>query len=980
MAGNNTVDREHDWVVLECRDPIFSDHSSETAAEIFISVADISSWNLPFILTHQIVKVKINRTRLIEHSSYFQSLLCGSFSESSMLCISIQWNRDTFLHILRFIHGCHTEVTISTFLPICHAALYFGLERLVSECRDWFSDILVMEGLSSQVKLDDLIHFWKFGLEHAIDWISGLCISFVARNFMWACSCDTFVDLPYGFLATCVKHPNLTVDSERHLCEALLAWLHANMEPHGQTSSADSAEDGGSDKAKQMIMITHDWTSILDEVHANLLPLWFLMGKSRSHYFSEIAKQGIAASMTLLNKLSEDLNLIVDASDWRCMKIRMTKYSKKLDLSGCSQITSSVLLLSILHQTTSVSPLLLESIGQKSMDLECPRWLLGLSTLSFEGMVEVDVSKCSRLHLGAAMECFRKSFPFLRTVRMAYFLDFETKKLCQLIENYSSVCEVDLTVDFSPLTFPNVSVLFSESVNRPALKRYFDMSPCSGRSPIVSNLTKLTLEGRSDFSDLVFNHIAEFCVSLSFLNIRGCVSVSDSGIANLILRCRNLHSIIATDTAFGRNSASALCSRDLDSGFSKLEMDNKHIKLPDLYLQVLHIGGCTGVSEASLCEILSRGRMLKSLCLRNTFLVDHALFRFPGSSLEILDVSNTMISRDALSHMLNKNPGLRCLEAKGCNNLCPNQMKEVESSLPFSPHGKLFRVLGQDCKLEELSVGWGFSFFSLNSTGSGLRFLKAVNLGLGGSLGPEGLTLLCALCPLLESVTILFQVISDTSIMNLLGTLRNLQALSICYCIGDVSPLCLNHSVPNLRKLNLERVTPWMTNDDLTLLVQNFANLVELSLVGCMHLGVDSQQIISSGWPGLVSLHLEDCGAVTAEGTSFLFGCKALEHLLLRHNGPGIKKSFILDAASRLPMLRSISLDWCDAGEGDFDLPHFADKYSLSNVKISRCKLRKCTLDFYHVGAQKRPVHKETLVLVWNSSSLQRTVVKERIA
>uniref|UniRef100_A0A803MQI4 Uncharacterized protein n=1 Tax=Chenopodium quinoa TaxID=63459 RepID=A0A803MQI4_CHEQI len=56
--------------------------------------------------------------------------------------------------------------------------------------------------------------------------------------------------------------------------------------------------------------------------------------------------------------------------------------------------------------------------------------------------------------------------------------------------------------------------------------------------------------------------------------------------------------------------------------------------------------------------------------------------------------------------------------------------------------------------------------------------------------------------------------------------------------------------------------------------------------------------------------------------------------------GPGMKKSFILDAASRLPMLRSISLDLCDAGEGDFDLPHFAGKYSLSNVKISRCKLQ----------------------------------------
>ncbi|KAL2933655.1 BTB/POZ domain-containing protein FBL11 [Bienertia sinuspersici] len=203
---------------------------------------------------------------------------------------------------------------------------------------------------------------------------------------------------------------------------------------------------------------------------------------------------------------------------------------------------------------------------------------------------------------------------------------------------------------------------------------------------------------------------------------------------------------------------------------------------------------------------------------------------------------------------------------------------------------------------------------------------------------------------------ILIRVICDSFIMNLLGTLRNLQALSICYCIGDVSPLSLKHNVPNLRKLKLERVTPWLTNDNLALLTQNFANLVELSLVGCTRLDEDSQQIISSGWPGLISLDLEDCGAVTAKGTSLLFNCKALEDLLLRHNGPGIQKNFILHAASR-----------------------FGDKYALSHVKISRCKLRKCTLDFQCVEAQKRPVHKETLVLVWNSTSLQRTVVKDRI-
>lgn len=163
-------------------------------------------------------------------------------------------------------------------------------------------------------------------------------------------------------------------------------------------------------------------------------------------------------------------------------------------------MTSSVLLLSLLHETSSVGPLLLEGIGRRSIDLECPKWLSVLPTLSFKRMVEVDISKCPLLHLGAAMECFRKSFPFLRTVKMAYFLDFETKRLHQLIENNSSVYEVDLTVDVSPLIPSNISVLYSGCLSRPGLKKYFDMSSCCGRGPTVSNITKLTLEGRSDFS------------------------------------------------------------------------------------------------------------------------------------------------------------------------------------------------------------------------------------------------------------------------------------------------------------------------------------------------------------------------------------------------------------------------------------------------------------------------------------------------
>lgn len=77
------------------------------------------------------------------------------------------------------------------------------------------------------------------------------------------------------------------------------------------------------------------------------------------------------------------------------------------------------------------------------------------------------------------------------------------------------------------------------------------------------------------------------------------------------------------------------------------------------------------------------------------------------------------------------------------------------------------------------------------------------------------------------------QVMSDSIIINILESLRRLQVLAICHCLGDLSISSFKLPLPNLRKLKLERVTPWMTNNDLVILTQNCSELVELSLVGC---------------------------------------------------------------------------------------------------------------------------------------------------
>lgn len=88
---------------------------------------------------------------------------------------------------------------------------------------------------------------------------------------MWAMSCNSFGNIPYDLLFSCLKHPYLTVHrlvidllndlmhfnylnanvlvilrSEKHLSDALLAWLSVNSER--------SAKDDCSDILKQVKM------------------------------------------------------------------------------------------------------------------------------------------------------------------------------------------------------------------------------------------------------------------------------------------------------------------------------------------------------------------------------------------------------------------------------------------------------------------------------------------------------------------------------------------------------------------------------------------------------------------------------------------------------------------------------------------------------------------------------------------------------
>ncbi|KAK9153752.1 hypothetical protein Sjap_001232 [Stephania japonica] len=870
-------------VVLALSDPS-QDESDISDSEMSLSMDEISEWNIPVILRCRSINVSANRDRLTSQSSFFRGLLSGSCRESYQDRVMIRWNLEIVIEVLRFICSCPLDIDVDNFLPLMEGAIYFGVAALLMECKSWFHETTTHKSISiPQIPLNAIVETWSFAVENG-----------------YMCAASSFVpELSCGYIA------------------------------------------------QNFVVVV-----IQNEVRISLLPLGFVLGKKRCRHFSKLARGSIDVISSALRDPSTGLMHLSGDGIFDSIKIRLTDYAKRIDLSGCPQITSACLVFSVLpclhDMDHNLRKRIIHSLGEIENFDQNPFSISQelFPTLLFQSVHEVDLSKCPLLHLETAIKFFCKSFPFLRTIKASYCLNFRMKCLLYLIKNCPLVDEVDLTADISLVVPMQVSVISTHSDVHDDMNSASDIV-LKARS-LSSHITKLTLAGRSD------------------------IEVTDTGISKLICNCMNLQSLVVSDTYFGRNSILTLCS-DLHSpeNFHGVHCDRGHSTLLASRLQELDIGGCMSLDVASLKHLMSHICMIRNLCVRGTVLVDDVLFSFSGSSLEMLDISDTMVSSAAVTYVIKRNPGLRCFKSIDSRNLCATEL-----SNGCLRAEQLYVEMGELCNLEDVAFGWGFSSLSLIGLGSAMRSLRAMTVGLGASLNECVLMELSNTCPLLELLVLKFQIISDDIVKSIVESLRHLQVLGICCCLGELSSLNIFSGGPggtNLRKLSLLRMTPWMENDDLVVLTQNCTGLIELQLSGCNLLNSDSQKIISRGWPGLISLDLEDCGEVTSKGINALFECKAIEVLSLRHNGRGIPRSFIIDAASKMPMLRKLALDSCDANEGDFKRPSYEEKFFLSIVTIAECKQEMCAFNF------GQSVHKKSVVLEWNSKWCRTTIVKERL-
>jgi len=176
-------------------------------------------------------------------------------------------------------------------------------------------------------------------------------------------------------------------------------------------------------------------------------------------------------------------------------------------------------------------------------------------------------------------------------------------------------------------------------------------------------------------------------------------------------------------------------------------------------IQELHLGGCKGIDAAAMSQLMGMINITKFLCLRETSLTDDALCKFFGSSLEYLDVSETVVSMASLAPVIRRNCNLNCLKTAGCRSLLFEHDKVEHIS--GNKYGNFLQEIGSSC-LEDVEMGWGFCPIQIEDLIPSFSKVRNMTVGLGTTLMENVLHALPVICPFLESVTLRFQVCSNT--------------------------------------------------------------------------------------------------------------------------------------------------------------------------------------------------------------------------
>ncbi|CAO1943199.1 unnamed protein product, partial [Urochloa humidicola] len=241
---------------------------------------------------------------------------------------------------------------------------------------------------------------------------------------------------------------------------------------------------------------------LLSKVKICLLPLEFATGTKR--YWFDFGNNSVC---TILNLLKDSLKTLMDAiadGNLEGYCIRITEYSKNVVLSGCPQITTAFLYISVLPTDLDVP--FKRRIVSSYTQVDHKSFILydelekAAKTLLFRNVQMVDLSKCPNVHFGAVIDWLKLAFPELRTFRALHCLAFRFDDFLYLLLRCPWIDEIDMTIETSTITLKQSIVSSSSEVLGKVKQnqRYYIPCPPYDRqlNSVSSNISRLTLEGR----------------------------------------------------------------------------------------------------------------------------------------------------------------------------------------------------------------------------------------------------------------------------------------------------------------------------------------------------------------------------------------------------------------------------------------------------------------------------------------------------
>ncbi|CAF2036211.1 BnaA09g03940D [Brassica napus] len=401
------------------------------------------------------------------------------------------------------------------------------------------------------------------------------------------------------------------------------------------------------------------------------------------------------------------------------------------------------------------------------------------------------------------------------------------------------------------------------------------------------HLSSLDLSVCPKLDDDVVLRLASYgAVSVKSLNLSRATALRARGLETLARLCRGLERVdVSHCWGFGDREAAAL---SVAAGLREVRLD-KCLSLSDVGLARIVLG-CSNLSKISLkwcMEISDLGIDLLCKKCKDLKSLDVSYLKITNDSirsialllkLEVLEMVNCpLVDDDGLQYLENGCPSLQEIDVTRCErSLCIRSITELLTKHQSSKHLKTLWIDGARV-----------SDSSLLTLSSSCRSLTDIGVSKCVGVTDIGITGLARNCINLKTLNLACcGFVTDAAISAVAQSCRNLETLKLesCHMITEKGLQSLGCYSKHLQELDLTDC--YGVNDRGLEYISKCSNLLRLKLGLCTNISDKGMFHIGSKCSKLLELDLYRCGGFGDDGLAAISrGCKSLNRLIISYCG-----------------------------------------------------------------------------------------------